>query len=311
MKSSMLRRTFVSVAGLVLASSSFAATETFPAVEGSAFPMQVAVSKLANELYPNFTYVDESGATLTTLSQDVVVLQISASGNVDAPASAPTLHVRRHIFVREPSVWARVADEDIDVRDIANSSYLDLRLSFRAGGIAAAVKHPELANIGGWHCDTSINITLDQDIKTLAKSITNPTNAAAAVSAAMSHVKSHNEISSVTDANGNTMLLNANQTWGDGIRALAAADGKDIGLSDAAAAASGSFWDCVDKCFSQIGHVITWTELLCVTIGLAACGLAGPGFPACAALVIEGCGIVGLIGHLDALIACLIKCAVE
>lgn len=65
---------------------------------------------------------------------------------------------------------------------------------------------------------------------------------------------------------------------------------------------------CINDCFGAITTPLSWADLLCVGLGAAACGAAGPGWAACFGAVLQGCGIAATLGEVAALAACVIKC---
>lgn len=270
----------------------------FDAQADGGFPLQQAAHAIADELYETHRFVDELNPQVEFLKEGTLFVGLAASERVDAPQPSRSLLQRKALLVLSAGKWARVATLDAEVLVHGATISIERTLQVSAMDAALLADSGGLADLAGFTLRQTQSMEVTGDLLATASPFTDPAAAIQALRRLAPRPETFRVAGFVEDAAGRrTIIAGRDGSWGDAVRQLKIQTG------------TASMRNCVMECFAEVGMVISWTEALCLGIGMAACALGGPAlFAACAQPIATGCGIVGVIGELAGLAACLIAC---
>ncbi|MEM7308931.1 MAG: hypothetical protein AAF682_19770 [Planctomycetota bacterium] len=220
------------------------------------------------------------------------------------PGASLGLVLKRDVYAQQGSAWHHAVDLDLEYGVDATRSTGELNIGFRADAAELFEGSSSYAQLAGWSFRHRAEIDFGVNLQNLVPLLKRADDPAAFMPLLAGAAQSFERESTVTDPSGFSATVSGEDaTWADALAELYRTSPADVGT-----AAPGDLMDCIDDCFGQIGKYISYAGLLCLAIGLIACGVSGPGWPICAKGVLAACGIFTALGDLEVLLVCLLVC---
>lgn len=266
------------------------------------------VDALVQDLWSLSPRLVPAEPTIEYLEPTLAMVSVMASETEHAPVQRVRAVLRQHLFAWDGATWKSVGMVGSDFN--ADPVRMKNRLELRIPGLAPSTEDLVISD--------TVNLELSEAFGSAWQAVASAgdPDAARAVLARMVGPDAIVAMDRVTEINiGNDgRLVDGHQTLDAILRQLREDGGLPAMSTKREPVTTGGpmtlawfDWDCWVDCFSSISLQVSFTQALCLGIGLTACLAAGPAAPGCAAVVFAGCGVVALASEIAAAIACLFK----